>query len=85
MGRLNYQIFRHVFTDVSNANMIDIDFSCDNGHFGSNTCPQPGNSAIERSIVPLSTVLCSFSIFVFAQPVRRREQTPIAGYAIGSW
>lgn len=64
--------------------MIDIDVSRDNAHFGSNACSQPGNSAIECSMVPLSTVLCSFSIFVGAQPVRRREQTPIAGYAIGS-
>ena len=63
----------------SNTNIIDIDFSREKGHFGSNALPQPGNSAIERSIV-----LRSFSILVSAQPVRRREQTLIAGYAFGS-
>ena len=63
----------------SNTNIIDIDLSREKVHFGSNACPQPGNSAIERSIG-----LRSFSILVSAQPVRRREQTPIAGYALGS-
>jgi hypothetical protein len=66
----------------SYANIIDVNFSRDNSHFGPNVYPQPGISAIERFIVPLSTAR-SFSVFVFAQSVRRREQTPIAGYAIG--
>ena len=63
----------------SNTNIIDIDFSREKGHFGSNALPQPGNSAIERSIG-----LRSVSVLVSAQPVRRREQTSIAGYAFGS-
>ena len=63
----------------SNTNIIDIDFTRQKSHFGPNASPQPGNSAIGPS-----RGLRSFSILVSAQPVRRREQTATAGYALGS-
>ena len=90
---VDYQISLHGFnlilqTISSEHPVLSIDVLRDDAHFESNAHPQPGNSASEhsiRSLLPLPPLFRSVRIFVWAQPVCRREQTPTAGYALGSW